>query len=589
MFHARIVLAIFVLGGIGRSQATERISVSIPGDSGGDLPSPLAGFVSADGRYVAFKTWVFGTWHVLLRDRVAGSFEVVSRDSSGDLGDGVSGDFGIWITPDARFVAFESRADNLVPNDNNWSRDIFVRDRWLGTTERVSLGVRGIEADDESLYPSLSDDGRFVAFTSPASNLVSGDANGKFDVFVRDRELGTTELVSVAMDGGPGNEDSYVPCISGDGRFVAFESEATDLVPGDTNTYRDVFVRDRRDHTTTRVSVATDGVQGNSHSYWPAMSANGRYVVFTSDASNLVAGDTNGTRDVYLHDRRTGKTERVDVTDGGAQANYGGQSGSISSDGRFVAFFSGSTNLIQGDDHGGDIFVRDLQEKLTERVSVTTGGSVTNTGYSDVPSISKDGRYVVFRSSANDLVPGDTNGRTDVFLHDRYASGFTSICDPGVGGVVDCPCSNPSSEPGRGCDNSSATGGAVLSAHGLAYLSMDDLVFTTSGEGPTATSVLLQGQDCLPHGVIYGQGVRCAGGALERLFVKHAVGGAMTAPDFGAGDNSISACSASKGDVIRPGQSRWYVAVYRDAGVLGGCSSGTTFNTTQTGQVTWWP
>ena len=589
MHHARTVLAILVLGGTGWSQATERISVSIQGDVGGDLPSPLSGFVSADGRYVAFMTPVINTWHVLLRDRMTGTFEILSRDSGGNLGDGTSGLFGIWITPDARFVAFESRADNLVPNDNNWSRDLFVRDRWMDTTERVSVGMRGVEANDESLYPSLSDDGRFVAFTSPASNLVSGDTNGKFDVFVRDRELGTTELVSVAMGGGPGNKDSYVPCISGDGRFVAFESEATDLVPADTNAYKDVFVRDRRDHTTTRVSVATDGTQGNGHSAWPAMSANGQYVVFTSEASNLVVGDTNGTRDVYLHDRRTGMTVRVDVTDGGAQANYGGQSGSISSDGRYVAFFSGSTNLIHGDAHGGDVFVRDLERGTTERVSVTTGGSVTNTGYSDVPSISKDGRYVVFRSSANDLVPGDTNGSTDVFIHDRHASGFTSTCDPGVGVVVDCPCSNPSSEPGRGCDNSSATGGAVLSAGGLAYLSMDDLAFTTSGEGPTATSVLLQGRELIPHGVIYGQGVRCAGGELERLFVKHAVGGGMTAPDFGAGDNSISACSASKGDVIRPGQSRWYVVAYRDPGVLGGCSSGSTFNTTQTGQVTWWP
>src|SRR5262249_49151924 len=265
----------------------------------------------------------------------------------------------------------------------------------------------------------------------------------------------------------------------------------------------------------------------------------------TSEASNLVLGDTNGTRDVFLFDGAMGRTERVSVSATGEEANRGGQNGVISDDGRYVAFSSGSTNLIPGDSHGGDILLRDRLLGPTEGVGVRTGGSTTTTGYSDMPPISADGRYVVFRSLASDLVPGDTNGYTDVFLHDRLASGFTVLCEPGTSGVVPCPCSNPPSGPGRGCEHSSAAGGASLSASGIAYLSIDDLFFTTTGEGSTATSILFQGDAALSSGAVYGQGVRCAGGRLERLFVEQAVAGGIQVPDFVAGDPSISARSAS--------------------------------------------
>jgi hypothetical protein len=155
--------------------------------------------------------------------------------------------------------------------------------------------------------------------------------------------------------------------------------------------------------------------------------------------------------------------------------------------------------------------------------------------------------------------------------------------------VIACPCSNPPSGPGRGCDNSAATGGASLAASGSAYLSIDSLAFTTSAERPTATSVLLQGTALAPNGVVYGQGVRCVVGTLKRLYLKLAVAGSITAPDFGAGDPSTSVRSAALGDVILPGQSRSYLVYYRDPTVLGGCPASSTFNATQTGQVTWWP
>src|SRR5262249_10787292 len=151
------------------------------------------------------------------------------------------------------------------------------------------------------------------------------------------------------------------------------------------------------------------------------------------------------------------------------------------------------------------------------------------------------------------LVDGDTNASTDVFIHDRFATGFTSFCDPGIDGVISCPCANPASSSGRGCDNTSATGGASLSASGFAYLSIDSLVFTTSGERPTALSVLVQGNALVTNGIVYGQGVRCAGGTIQRLFTKNALGGSITAPDFAAGDSTVSARSASLGDSIQPG------------------------------------
>jgi hypothetical protein len=197
---------------------------------------------------------------------------------------------------------------------------------------------------------------------------------------------------------------------------------------------------------------------------------------------------------------------------------------------------------------------------------------------------------MVFDSIATNLVPGDTNHFEDAFVRDRFGSPtFTSLCDPGVGSVVDCPCSNPPGGPGRGCENSSGTGGASLSGSGGTYLSSDSLVFTTSGEGPTAFSLVIQGNAVVANGVIYGQGVRCAGGTFKRLYAKNAVVGSITVPNFGAGDPAVSARSAAKGDLIQPGQSRWYFVVYRDPIVLGGCSATSTFNATQVGHVSWSP
>ncbi len=516
----------------------------------------------------------------------------VSVATGGAQGNSDSGDpLGYYtesFSADGRYVVFESQASNLVAGDTNGFREVFVRDRQSGTTERVSVDSGGAQGNGFSTEPSISADGRFVAFSSIA-NLVVGDTNGFYDVFVRDRLSGTTERVSVATGGTQGNDYSYDPSISADGRFVAFFSLTTNLVAGDTNASTDIFVRDRQSGTTERVSVDSGGAQGNQDSAQPWISADGRFVAFHSDASNLVAGDTNASYDVFVHDRQSGTTERVSLATGGAQGDQDSYDASISADGRYVAFMSRATNLVAGDTNAlSDIFVRDRQSGTTERVSVATGGAQGNQD-SALPSISADGRLVAFQGQASNLVAGDTNAASDVFVRDRNAAGFTSLCDPGVGGVLACPCSNAPSGPGRGCNNSAATGGAILSASGIAYLSSDSLVFTTSGEKPTATSIVLQGTASSPAGIVYGQGVRCVGGTLKRLFVKSAVAGSITAPDFGAGDPTVSARSAAKGDVIQPGQSRWYLVYYRDPVVLGGCPASSTFNATQTGRVSWSP
>jgi Tol biopolymer transport system component len=599
--RTRIVGIVTVaLTGVAWAQVTERESVSsngTQGDFAAELPLSPGRQVSADGRYVVFFSAssnlvggdMNGTWDVFLRDRLSSTTELVSVGTGGNQGNGVSGLFGITISPDGRFVAFESRASNLVPGDTNAVRDVFLRDRLNGTTERVSVATGGAQGNEDCLLPSISSDGRYVAFTSNATNLVVGDTNGTWDIFVRDRQSGTTERVSIGLGGVQGTADSYFPCISADGRWVTFESRAANLVPGDTNGSYDVFVRDRHLGAIERVSVATGGTQSDlGESVSATISSDGRYVAFLSSATNLVPGDTNGTFDVFLHDRRSGTTERVSVATSGAQGNGSGPA-SISEDGRYVAFGSYAPNLIPGGSSGLHIFVRDRIHATTEIVSVTTEGAQPAGSLSELASISGDGRYVVFRSYNRDLVQGDSNGFGDVFLHDRAATGFTSFCDPGMDGVIGCPCSNPPSAPGRGCDNSSATGGALLSASGIAYLSIDSLVFTTSGEKPNALSILMQGASFDSAGVFYGQGVRCAGGPFKRLYTKAAVGGSITAPDLGAGDPTVSSRLAAMGAAIQPGQGRGYLVYYRDPLVLGGCDAWKMFNATQTGLVSWWP
>jgi Tol biopolymer transport system component len=330
------------------------------------------------------------------------------------------------ISADARFVVFTSYATNLVSGDTNGARDAFVHHRLTGITERVSVSSSGGQASGESYGSSVSADGRFVAFVSPASNLVPGDTNGEWDVFVRDRLTGTTERVSVSSGGEQGNFTSASPALSADGRFVAFDSAANNLVAGDTNGRADVFIRDRLAGTTERVSLNSAGQQGNDNSTTPSISADGRLVAFQSEATNLAATDTNGERNIFLRDRDSAITEQVDLSAGGQGGNCISSDARISADGRFVAFVSCGTNLVPGADTVRDrVYLRDRQEETTLLVSVSSAGQPAN----DIawsPSISTDGRFVAFDSPATNLVPGDTNGWRDAFVRD-VANETTSL------------------------------------------------------------------------------------------------------------------------------------------------------------------
>jgi Tol biopolymer transport system component len=351
---------------------------------------------------------------------------VNSAGVPGNARPGDSSNLPISISATGRFVAFSSAHSNLVKGDGNYFDDVFVRDRVRGETTRVSVSSSGAVPNDFSFFPSISANGRFVAFASIASNLVPGDTNHRGDIFVRDRKRGVTTRVSVNSAGAEADDGSvWRPAISADGRFVAFESASTNLVPNDHNGIRDVFVRDRKRGETTRVSVSSSGteqISGNGAEELgtiPAISANGRFVAFSSRGKNLVEGDRNDTDDIFVRDRKRGETTRVSVSSTGEEANdtslfYP----SISANGRFVAFTSWASNLVAGDENGHyeDVFVRDLKRGVTTRVRENNrSGSL----YSGIPSISANGRFVAFESPAPDLVKGDRKGHVDVFLHDR--------------------------------------------------------------------------------------------------------------------------------------------------------------------------
>jgi Tol biopolymer transport system component len=391
----------------------------------------------------------------------------VSVNSAGESGNpcsGCSSNLPISISATGRFVAFSDDAPNLVEGDRNFRYDVFVRDRVRGQTTRVSVNSAGAEGNDDSFFPSISANGRFVAFASLASNLVPGDRNHRGDIFVRDRKRGKTTRVSINSAGAEANDGSiWLPAISDNGRFVAFFSRSTNLVPNDHNGLADFFVRDLKRGRTTRVSVSsteeeqTRGPGAEELGIVPAISANGRFVAFFSASTNLVEGDHNGTDDIFVRDRKLGETTRVSVNSTEEEAN--GSSlfyPSISANGRFVAFTSYASNLVAGDgNHAEDIFVRDRKRGETTRVRENnrSGGF-----YSGIPSITDKGRFVAFESPAPDLVKGDRNGHVDVFLRDRKRGRTTLL--------------SVSSEGEQGNDESSFP---AISAHNGRFVAFSSL------------------------------------------------------------------------------------------------------------------
>ncbi|WP_426571581.1 DUF4214 domain-containing protein [Aquihabitans sp. McL0605] len=344
---------------------------------------------------------------------------LISAAPNGKSGAGTSTESD--VNTNGRFVAFTSTATDLVPGDTNGAADVFVRDTLTETTTRVSVAGTSTQADGKSDQPSISFDGRFVAFRSDASNLVAGDSNGLGDVFVRDLKNHTTTRVDVASGTkaqATGGASAH-PVVSSDGLLIAFESTATNLFPGDTNNKKDVFVRDQDANTTEIASVASNEALLVDGAGTPSMSANGRYVVFTS-MTNQVGTFADSYPDVFLRDRAAGTTERVSLSSDSSHPNGISDDATVSDDGRYVAFQSTATDLTMYQDNNAqaDVFVRDRNTAATDLASRSTTG-IPGSMSGSAPAISANGSKVVFASASPNIVSGDTNASTDVFSWDR--------------------------------------------------------------------------------------------------------------------------------------------------------------------------
>lgn len=409
--------------------ATLRVSVASDGtqaQGGAHGPAPSANgryvaFVSDATNLVGGI--VNGYTQIYIHDLWIRHTELVSLSTSGEPGNEDSSR--PTVSADGRFVAFYSSASDLVPGDSNARHDVFVFDRHTRTTERVSVSSSGVEGDGESYLHrfGISADGRYVAFYSFSGSLVEGDTNLYNDVFVHDRQTRITERISVSSAGVEGNGNSLFPAISADGRFVSFYSHASTLVEGDDNGFSDVFLHDRLSGETVLVSTGYDGSPANGNSELQALSSDGRWMAFSSEASNLVPGDTNSSSDIFVFDRQSGTISRVSVSSDGNQAQDNSDLPAISGDGRYVAFYSYAENLVQDDSNQHvDVFVHDRRNDETERVSVSTSGEEGDHD-SLCACMSADGRLIAFYSFARNLVEDDTNNQSDVFVRLRWEDG----------------------------------------------------------------------------------------------------------------------------------------------------------------------
>jgi len=382
-----------------------------------------------------------GVSDVFVRDPEAGTTERLSVDSSGGEAGGASAlHSSQCVSANGRFVVFVSAATTLVPSDTNNKSDVFLRDRRHGTTRRVSVDSAGLQANGDSDAPAISADGRFVAFQSDASNLVAGDANGASDVFVRDLQDGTTERVSVDSGGVGANHGSFHPSISSDGAFVAFDSVATNLDAADTqNTHADVYLRDRSAGTTVLLSKESGGLVGNGDSARPSVSPDASLVAFESVATNLVPGDKNGRSDVFEFHRVAGVLVRVSVDSTGVEGNGDSGGAVLAAGGGIVAFSSDATNLVAGDTNGAsDAFVRVESTGEMLRVSVDSAGQQAKLG-GVAHSLSANGLFCGFDSDSADLVASDQNGFGDAFVHELYERGSWSNYGSGFPGTFGTP------------------------------------------------------------------------------------------------------------------------------------------------------
>ncbi len=340
------------------------------------------------------------------------SWTRVSVSAAGGVPDQAS--FEPAVTPNGRFVAFYSSASDLLSFPSGGSSKVVVRDMRRGRTALASHTPAGGEGNGGSSDPALSSNGRFVVFQSTASDLVDGDLAGHEDIFLSDMRSGVVSRVSTGFDGSEADGESYVygATISGNGRWVVFTSNATNLVDGvDTHGYYQVYLRDVRKGTTTLVSRSTGGSGAGGSCFYPSISPNGRFVVYYANAGDIVAGGSNGKFHIYLFDAKAGTSARVSIGLMGAIGDGDSYFPVVSNNGRFVAYDSNATNLVAGDvDVAMDAFLADRE----------TGATVLlgRVGDTYQPSIAANGKSVVFYSDDPNLVAGDGNGTGDTYRYD---------------------------------------------------------------------------------------------------------------------------------------------------------------------------
>lgn len=380
--------------------------------------------VSADGRFVVFESAADnlfagdrnGASDVFVKDLSTGLVLLVSAGIKGAPGAGASGQAS--ISADGRFVVFESLAEDLVADDTNLQSDVFVRDLQTGSTTRASLSAAGVEASLGAANAAISANGRFVAFVSVSDNLVPGSDSFASRVYLKDLLDGSLRIVNTSAPGQLASTLSRNPSVSADGRYVAFETGAANLLPGDSNSAFDIYVKDVQTGAIIRASISPTGVQGGAPSTAATISDDGAFVVFQSTSTFGLADDTNLMSDVFRKNLLTGALDRVSVGARGAQLQDGAfvdAQDALSADGRYVVFQSAASNLVGNDTNGNsDLFIKDLLHGPIARVSSEVSDAAGN-GPSTSAAISGDGRYIVFESLATDLDGDDTNALKDVF------------------------------------------------------------------------------------------------------------------------------------------------------------------------------
>ena len=394
------------------SGAVTQVSTSAGGVEGNK--DSFYPFFSPDGSKVAFYSAASNlvsndkdnTFDYFVKDLGTGAVALISTTSAP------------VFTPDSSKVVFESFTKNLVSGDKGVDSDVFLQDLKTGAITLLSSTAAGVKGNGDSADAVLSADGGKAAFDSAASNLVAGDTNSRNDIFVKDIATGAITLVSSAANGVQGNTDSFAPVFSPDGTKVAFYSYATNLVSGDTNGVPDVFVKDLVTGAITLVSSGASGIEGNLASIGrPVFSPDGGKIMFFSSASNLVAGDTNGSNDYFVKDLHTGAITLVNSSSDGIEGDHIARQPVFSPDGSRVVFLSAADNLVPGDSNGTfDVFMKDLNTGVTTLVASGVGDNANLLS----PRFSPDGSEIIFQSSSGDLVPGDANGVQDVFVKDLY-------------------------------------------------------------------------------------------------------------------------------------------------------------------------